>query len=76
MAAGILSKPGSKFGPCRKPCAHLDCADTRKISGALCPYCSTPIGYDRRFYATRPDRSGPVVGYEHASCAEDAAEAQ
>mgnify|MGYP000847689096 CR=1 FL=1 len=77
MAAGILQKPGSKFGPCGEACRHLDCADTRKIAATECPYCSKPIGYGRLFYQTTdPERSDRkhIVGYEHADCAEDAAD--
>ncbi|MEK6935623.1 MAG: hypothetical protein AABW67_02465 [Nanoarchaeota archaeon] len=30
MAAGIIFKPGSKFGHCRNECKHIDCKEIRK----------------------------------------------
>lgn len=49
MAAGFLSKPGTKFGPCKELCSHKDCQETRSMAKALCKYCNKPIGYDRGF---------------------------
>lgn len=66
MGAGVLSLPGSEYGPCAEPCHHIDCTGSRTIVDALCRYCDKPIGYDRRFYNDE--------GYVHASCSEDAIE--
>lgn len=66
MAAGVLSKPGTEYGPCAEPCRHIDCAGTRTIAETVCRYCDKPIGYDRRFYNDE--------GYVHSSCSEDAIE--
>lgn len=49
MAFSVLSKPGTKFGPCKKACKHADCAATRKIAESLCPFCGDPIGYNTPF---------------------------
>jgi hypothetical protein len=53
MAAGILSKPGTEYGPCAKECQHTDCRKTREMAEARCTICRKPIGYDTRFYAAR-----------------------
>jgi hypothetical protein len=68
MAAGILSKPGTEYGPCASPCKHIDCAKSREQAASHCALCSTPIGYDRRFYLE-------TVGLVHADCLEDSIEA-
>lgn len=68
MAAGTLPKPGTKYGPCAKPCQHRDCAATRADAERICHWCEKPIGYDTAHYRT--DR-GPT----HALCEELAAEA-
>jgi hypothetical protein len=67
MAAGTLPRPGSKYGPCEPSCEHRDCAETRRMAGAECPYGDGPIGYDRPFYQMES-------GLEHAYCAEVAEE--
>jgi hypothetical protein len=63
MAAGVLAKPGTEFGPCAEPCQHTDCAGTRRIATTVCRFCNKEIGYDRRFYNDE--------GYVHAACLED-----
>jgi hypothetical protein len=70
MAASALAEPGTKFGPCRKGCAHRDCAANRATAAAECRFCSAPIGYDTAFY--RDDE--PRVGWVHAVCFETAVE--
>lgn len=51
MAAGTIPKPGSTYGPCLAcACAHVDCAETRRMAAVLCEVCRTPIGYGRQFY--------------------------
>lgn len=50
MAAGVLSKPGTKFGPCENQCKHKDCAVIRLMADTLCSVCLETIGYDKRFY--------------------------
>ena len=69
MAAAILSKPGTKVGPCAESCHHKDCAETRGQAVALCVYCGKPIGYDARFY-----QEGNALA--HAECSEEAADAR
>jgi len=49
MAWGILAKPGSKHGPCKGTCAHVDCAANRKTAEALCPDCGKSIGWNTPF---------------------------
>jgi hypothetical protein len=66
MAAGILSIPGTQFGPCADACHHSDCASTRMIAESVCRFCDKEIGFDTRFYNDN--------GYVHASCLEDAIE--
>jgi hypothetical protein len=68
MAAGYLSKPGRKYGPCIGNCTHSDCAASRKIASSVCRHCGKPIGYDVRFYD--PVGETPV----HAVCEEVAIE--
>ena len=67
MAAGKLDKPGTKYGPCKSECGHIDCAKTRSMAQSVCTICGVAIGYDTRFYLsqTLPDR------YDHAICREE-----
>jgi len=68
MAAGILSAPGTEYGPCEDvDCGHTDCAATRAQAASLCRYCDKPIGYETRFY-------NEDQGCVHALCAEVAEE--
>ena len=62
MAWGMLSKPGTEYGPCLGACKHRDCQATRDQAATACAYCAEPIGYGARFYAH------PMA---HADCAED-----
>ena len=64
MAAGVLPKPGTDYGPCVSSCVHIDCKATREDAGSTCRFCLNDIGYDRRFF-----REGN--GLVHASCLED-----
>lgn len=50
MAAGVLSEPGTQYGPCIEDCKHVDCAATRRHAAVICPDCHKPIGYGNRFY--------------------------
>lgn len=80
MAAGVLSEPGTEYGPCAGACAHRDCAELRKVAAAACHWCDEPIGYDKRYYRVDENvvEGGQVVGktdgYVHAVCEETAAE--
>ncbi|MHB8927803.1 MAG: hypothetical protein ACYC9Q_09140 [Bacillota bacterium] len=65
MAAGVLPAPGAKYGPCKGPCGHKDCAETRRMAETMCTLCGAPIGYDRPFYNTIEH------GLVHALCCED-----
>jgi hypothetical protein len=63
MAAGQISKPGSRYGPCVE-CSHIDCAKSRDMAQTICGICSEPIGYETGFYIDE----GNLV---HAYCFED-----
>lgn len=69
MAAGILPKPGTKLGPCVKKCKHRDCAETKQMIAAVCPFCQKAIGAGVGFYRAR--LSGDLA---HAFCFEAAVE--
>ena len=71
MAAGYLSAPGTKHGPCQM-CDHRDCAHTRRMAAAVCRHCKKPIGYDVGFFMdpTDPKREALV----HALCEYEDAE--
>lgn len=75
MAAGTIQKPGSKFGPCKKACEHIDCAASRNIAKAACVYCSKPIGYVTAYYREAWVESEERYNFSHAVCGEEAAEA-
>ena len=68
MASSTLPAPGTDHGPCAEPCAHTDCAHTRRMAAAVCPLCGAAIGYERRFY-----NEGKPGGFDlaHALCVED-----
>lgn len=73
MAAGRLPEPGTQFGPCADPCAHIDCGVTRADAAQDCPLCHKPIGYEVRFYMDEESRQRPD-GHRmlvHARCLED-----
>jgi hypothetical protein len=67
MASGILQKPGTKLGPCKGKCKHLDCAATRADAAAPCRFCQKPIGYGDNFFRAR--LSGALG---HGRCVEEA----
>lgn len=69
MAVGILQKPGTKLGPCKKACKHRDCAQTRADAATACRFCNKPIGYGETFYRAR--LSGALG---HAFCVDEAVE--
>lgn len=50
MAAGRISPPGAKYGPCQDECKHRDCKNSRETSEQPCEVCGEPIGYDKSFY--------------------------
>lgn len=57
MAAGILKRPGTMYGPCRdETCKHVDGAETRRIAAARCPIGHEPIGDDRPVFDLRKPR--------------------
>jgi hypothetical protein len=61
MGWATLPKPGTKTGPCKEECKHVDCNMTKKDAAKLCKVCNKPIGYDRPYYI---DGGGLV----HAQC--------
>jgi len=63
MAAGLISKPGTEYGPCEGSCTHSDCKSLRKIAQSECYICGQTIGYDKRFYED-------ASGFTHAICTE------
>ncbi len=69
MAAGLLPKPGTKLGPCKTKCAHLDCAQTKADAATTCLFCDKAIGYAQAFYRSRLD--GALA---HAGCLDGAVE--
>lgn len=69
MAAGFVSSPGSEFGPCVLGCLHTECESSRRIAQSKCAICKKPIGYEKRYY-----QSKNWTVFEHAICAEEAAE--
>lgn len=66
MAAAFISEPGTKHGPCKTPCKHEDCAQSRKMAEGICRLCGKPIGYETRFYMDPENREANV----HALCLE------
>lgn len=67
MAAGTLPAIGTKYGPCKEPCEHRDCAMTRKMAAMTCHHCDKVIGYETLFYEDGQD-------LVHALCEETAIE--
>ncbi len=64
MAWVMLSKPGTKYGPCKRACKHVDCAHTRNMAQRTCRFCDRQIGYETPF-AEDPERKGEFV---HRDC--------
>ena len=65
MAWLMIRREPKLGGPCKRPCQHRDCAETRALVARVCPYCSQPIGYELKFTGDPP---------VHFDCALDAAE--
>lgn len=74
MAAGNLPAPGTKYGPCKGPCDHLDCAATIRMASTPCRICGECIGYGIRFYMESEPEVRPRA-LVHADEAEREAEA-
>lgn len=51
MGYWIISKPGSKFGPCKDPCDHLDCKDNRDMINSECELCKKKLEYEEKFFS-------------------------
>jgi hypothetical protein len=66
-----MSKPGDKYGPCKRKCKHKDCEATRKEAGTPCLHCGEPIGYETKYYC---DNSDGTRRLEHFVCAWEAEE--
>ena len=47
MAYAMTPAPGTKLGPCAKPCEHRDCRESRNDAATVCPRCKEAIGYER-----------------------------
>ena len=75
MAAGRLPKPGTKLGPCKDECKHIDCKKTREMAWSICKYCGIVIDYEKRFYIL-PTPDPQRVELVHAVCHEDAIESE
>lgn len=64
--------PGTKFGPCKKPCKHRDCEASRVEATTECYLCHKHIGYETKFYCdTFYGDDGKMTGrvYRHFLCA-------
>ena len=70
MAAGVLQRPGSRYGPCESECSHRDCALTRRMAAFACVLCDEPIGYNSRFYNLGGAPNDGAEELVHAACAE------
>lgn len=46
--------PGAEFGPCSKPCEHIDCQHMRDDAASLCRVCGRAIGYGHMVYFEAP----------------------
>lgn len=66
MAYGILPAPGTKLGPCRDACHHVDCGWTRLYAGVVCRYCRKPIGYGTAYYRI----GGATADLIHEACSD------
>lgn len=78
MAAGTITTPGTKYGPCKETCKHKDCAGTRAMAASICPGCKKAIGYNAPFYNLGLGEWPTDLhfqGYAHATCTEEAIEA-
>jgi hypothetical protein len=49
MAASLIAKPGTKFGPCKDACEHVDCRQSRELVNTCCFFCHSRIGYNKMF---------------------------
>ena len=67
MSAASVPAPGTKYGPCKHDCAHVDCAASRRQAHDDCIFCGEFIGYEVPWYAME---DGPA----HAVCAEEDAD--
>lgn len=67
MAAGLLPKPGTKVGPCKSRCRHLDCEQTKTDAATQCRFCFQAIGYETRYVRARFDSC-----LAHEVCLEEA----
>lgn len=70
MAVGYLAEPGSKYGPCKRGCSHVDCMATRWMAATDCGLCSKPIGYNTGYF------QHGEKGLEHSLCSYEAVEAR
>ena len=50
MATETIAEPGTKYGPCKKECKHIDCALMQKMAATSCTVCLEVIGYNEPFY--------------------------
>jgi len=69
MAAAVMPKPGTQFGPCQEGCKHKDCAELKGMAQSMCRFCQKAIGWGGRYY--RSQLSGDLA---HAACLETAVE--
>lgn len=68
MAAGVIQKPGSKYGPCFGGCGHIDCMNTRKMAEIACRICGQEIGYGVEFFDEGKRIEDGVRVLVHAEC--------
>jgi hypothetical protein len=75
---GLISKPGTKYGPCVGKCKRKDCAAMREEASIPCIHCGKPIGYETKFHCDTFRDDGWLMGrvYSHFVCALKDAEAK
>ena len=68
MATTTFPESGTEGGSCIEPCAHKDCAQTRKDRATLCRHCDEAIE-SRPFYNVT-SKDDPIWGNNlvHATC--------
>ena len=57
--------PGTRFGPCAEPCAHIDCSKIREADFARCAGCGEDLKAGDRYYFTGdPSNRRPIHAEE------------
>jgi hypothetical protein len=64
VAASRIPRPGTKYGPCKEACAHIDCKAQREEAKTNCEFCHSAIGFGREFYYLSADDLAHAECYE------------